>query len=237
MDKQILMIEDDPEIAELVELHLADLGFRTERVSDGETGLRTALEGNHELVILDVMLPRMDGLEVCKRLREKKKGLPILMLTAKSEEVDTVLGLELGADDYITKPFSIRELMARVKAIVRRVHALKAEEASGVGKGKIEHERLAIDIEMRRVTFSGNEVELTAKEFDLLTFLATHPGRPYSREQLLNLVWGYTFTGYEHTVNSHINRLRAKIEADPSHPAFIITVWGVGYRFADREAR
>ena len=148
-----------------------------------------------------------------------------------------MLGLEFGADDYITKPFSIRERMARVKAIVRRVHALKAEEASGAGKGKIEHERLAIDIEMRRVTFSGNEVELTAKEFDLLTFLATHPGRPYSREQLLNLVWGYTFTGYEHTVNSHINRLRAKIEADPSHPAFIITVWGVGYRFADREER
>ena len=237
MDKQILMIEDDPEIADLVELHLADLGFRTERASDGETGLRTALEGNHELVILDVMLPRMDGLEVCRQLREKKKGLPILMLTAKSEEVDTVLGLELGADDYITKPFSIRELMARVKAIVRRVNALKAEEASGAGQRRIEHERLTIDIEMRRVILSGNEVDLTAKEFDLLTFLASHPGRPYSREQLLNLVWGYTFTGYEHTVNSHINRLRAKIEADPSHPAFIITVWGVGYRFADREER
>ena len=181
------------------------------------------------------MLPGMDGLEICKRLREQKPRVPILMLTAKSEEIDKVLGLELGADDYLTKPFSIRELIARVKAILRRT-----QDQGNVAMGRVQptelaYDGLAIDLDKRRVTVEGTPVELTAKEFDLLALFASHPGKPFNREQLLNQVWGYSFSGYEHTVNSHINRLRSKIETDPSEPKFILTVWGFGYRFMDQE--
>jgi len=179
------------------------------------------------------MLPKMDGLAVCARIREKNPAMPILMLTAKSEEIDRVLGLELGADEYVTKPFSVRELVARIKALLRRVQADKDAAAGKAEKGRIEIGALVLDFEMRKVTREGATIDLTVKEFDLLALFARTPGRTYSRTDLLNLVWGYQFEGYEHTVNSHINRLRAKIEADPGHPRYLRTVWGVGYRFAE----
>jgi len=228
-----LIIEDDKDIADIVSLHLKDLGLDTERAVDGRTGLQKALENRYALVILDLMLPKMDGLAVCARIREKNPAMPILMLTAKSEEIDRVLGLELGADEYVTKPFSVRELVARIKALLRRVQADKDAAAGGTERGRIEIGALVLDFEKRRVTREGATVDLTVKEFDLLALFARTPGRTYSRTDLLNLVWGYQFEGYEHTVNSHINRLRAKIEADPGHPRYLRTVWGVGYRFAE----
>lgn len=174
----------------------------------------------------------MDGLDVCRNLRKSEVTTPILMLTAKSEEIDKVLGLEIGADDYLTKPFSIREFVARVKAIFRRqtINGKPAEESA---LNVLKMENLIIEQDKRKVVSNGNRIDLTPKEYDLLVLLALHPGKSYSREDLLNLVWGYEFSGYEHTVNSHINRLRAKIERDFSKPRYILTTWGVGYRFND----
>jgi len=234
MDKKVLIIEDDPDIADLLELHLKDLDLNLDRAEDGEFGLQKALGSDYELVILDLMLPKLNGLDVCKKIREKKKSLPILMLTAKSEEFDKVLGLELGADDYMTKPFSIRELIARIKAIIRRVNAVIEDQGSSDIK-ELEFGPLNVNLEKRKVLLDGVSIELTAKEFDLLALFASNPGKAYTRENLLNIVWGYQFTGYEHTVNSHINRLRAKIENNPAEPKFIRTVWGVGYNFAEHE--
>lgn len=234
MEKKVLFIEDDPDVANLVEIHLKDLGFIPDRAVDGVDGVNKALKNEYVLVILDLMLPRLDGFEVCKRIRQEKKGLPILMLTSKSEEIDKVLGLELGADDYITKPFSLRELMARVKAIIRRVDAAK-EEATGEQPREVIFDELTINLEKRKVTLAGRVIELTAKEFDLLALFASHPGRAYSRQELLDIIWGYQFDGYDHTVNSHINRLRSKIETNPAEPKYIKTVWGVGYRFVEVE--
>ena len=228
-----LIIEDDDDIADVVSLHLKDLGLTAERAVDGRSGLQKALENTYAIVILDLMLPKMDGLAVCARIREKNAATPILMLTAKSEEIDRVLGLEIGADEYVTKPFSVRELVARIKALLRRVQADKDAAAGAADKGRIEIGALVLDFDKRRVTRAGATVELTVKEFDLLALFARTPGRTYSRTDLLNLVWGYQFEGYEHTVNSHINRLRAKIESDPGHPRYLRTVWGVGYRFAE----
>jgi DNA-binding response OmpR family regulator len=228
-----LIIEDDKDIADVLALHLKDLGLVAERAVDGRAGLQKALENTYALVILDLMLPKMDGLAVCARIREKNPAMPILMLTAKSEEIDRVLGLEIGADEYVTKPFSVRELVARIKALLRRVQADKDAAAAVSEKGRIEIGALVLDFEKRKVTLEGATVELTVKEFDLLALFARTPGRTYSRTDLLNLVWGYQFEGYEHTVNSHINRLRAKIETDPGHPRYLRTVWGVGYRFAE----
>jgi DNA-binding response OmpR family regulator len=193
-----------------------------------------ALKGDYRLVILDLMLPGLDGLEVCKRIRKERDTLPILMLTARSEEFDKVLGLELGADDYLTKPFSIRELVARIKAIVRRSSRSGAGAAAPTAAA-IEIHDLSIHLEKRRVIQEDRTIELTPKEFDLLVLFASHPGRVFTRDELLNQVWGYQFEGYGHTVNSHINRLRSKIERDPSEPELITTVWGVGYRFAEPE--
>ena len=235
MENKVLIIEDDPDIADLFEIHLKDLSYVLDRAIDGEEGLEKALTNIYQLIILDLMLPKLDGFEVCKRVREKNKSIPILMLTARSDELDKVLGLELGADDYLTKPFSIRELMARIKAIFRRVSAVKEEIAGEPEMRELTRGELSINLEKRRVLLSNQPVDLTRKEFDLLVLFASNPGRVYNREQLLNQVWGYQFMGYEHTVNSHINRLRAKIEPDPSQPRFITTVWGVGYRFADLE--
>jgi len=229
--ERALIIEDDKDIADVVSLHLKDLGLATDRASDGRSGLAKALENRYALVILDLMLPKLDGVAVCSRLREKNPALPILMLTAKSEEIDRVLGLEIGADDYVTKPFSVRELMARVKALLRRTQTEKEAQTGGT----IRIGGLELDFDKRKVTSAGALVDLTVKEFDLLGLFARNPGRTYSRSQLLNLVWGYQFEGYEHTVNSHINRLRAKIETDPAHPKLLRTVWGVGYRFAEAE--
>jgi two-component system, OmpR family, alkaline phosphatase synthesis response regulator PhoP len=231
--ERALIIEDDKDIADVVSLHLKDLGLAADRAPDGRSGLAKALENRYALVILDLMLPKMDGLAVCTKIREKNPGLPILMLTAKSEEIDRVLGLEIGADDYVTKPFSVRELVARVKALLRRVRTDRNAAAGRAEKGRIEIGELVMDFEKRKVTLHERTIDLTVKEFDLLALFARNPGRTYSRTDLLNLVWGYQFEGYEHTVNSHINRLRAKLEADPGHPRYLKTVWGVGYRFAE----
>jgi len=178
------------------------------------------------------MLPGVDGIEICRRLRSRPVYTPILMLTSKSSELDRVLGLEMGADDYVTKPFSIRELTARVKALFRRVDELKKGNQAKIPE-VIHAKDLTIDLPRRKVTLKDNAIDLTAKEFDLLAYFAKHPGRVYTRAQLLDDVWGYGHDGYEHTVNSHINRLRTKIEENPAKPQFILTVWGVGYKFAE----
>lgn len=231
-----LIIEDSREIADLVRLHLRDVGCEADVAADGRRGLELAARGRYDLVVLDLMLPEMDGLAVCREIRTLPGYVPILMLTAKSSEIDRVLGLEMGADDYLTKPFSVRELQARVKALFRRVEALSSRASAGdAGAGEtIERGALRIETGKRRVSIGGREVALTAREFDLLVHFARRPGQVFNRGQLLDQVWGYNHEGYEHTVNSHINRLRAKIERDPSKPEYILTVWGVGYRFSDR---
>ena len=199
---------------------------------DGDDGLSKALKDNYDLIVLDLMLPNLGGLEICKEIRKEDDYTPILMLTSKSEEIDKVIGLEVGADDYLTKPFSIREFIARVKAIFRRVEAIQKDTDE---TGDIIFGDLVIEVEKRKVLLSGERIELTPKEFELLHLLASHPGRTYTREQLLNMLWGYQYSGYEHTVNSHINRLRSKIEKDLSKPHYILTSWGVGYRFSESE--
>ncbi len=234
-NRQVLIIEDDRDIADLVEIHLRDLGYTLDRAEDGRSGLDQFYESEYDLVILDLMLPGLDGLEVCKRIREENKYTAILMLTARSEELDKVLGLELGADDYLTKPFSVRELVARIKAIFRRLEADEERVSARYQSQRLQLGPLHLDLQKRKVMLNGQAVELTAKEFDLLALFATHPGRAFSRQELLDLVWGYQFSGYEHTVNSHINRLRSKIEPSPAKPVFIKTVWGIGYRFAEPE--
>lgn len=233
--KHVLVIEDDKDITELLKIHLKDLHCRVTTVIDGEKGYALTQKGGIDLIVLDLMLPGMDGLEVCRRVRADKNNTPILMLTAKSEELDKVLGLEVGADDYLTKPFGVREFIARVKAIFRRTESLKNGSAASGNSSVINFGDLEIDRERRKVQLKGKRLELTAKEFDLLLLFAAHPGKTYTREQLLELVWGYQFNGYDHTVNSHINRLRAKIEQDMSKPKYILTAWGVGYRFAELE--
>ena len=231
MPRQVLVIEDDEDIAKLVQLQLRELSCEVKLAYDGAVGLAEAESKPYDLVILDLMLPGVDGLEICRRIRAKSRYTPILMLTSKSSELDRVLGLEMGADDYLTKPFSVMELAARVKAIFRRVEALAAPHSEGK---LIECGPMRIDVEKRQVSIAGAAVELTAKEFDLLLHFAENPGRVFTRSQLLDKVWGYTHSGYEHAVNSHINRLRAKIENNPNQPEYIQTVWGVGYKFRDR---
>ncbi len=232
MPRKILIIEDDREIAHLVELHLKDAGYEATLAHDGNAGLEQALSKKFDMIILDLLLPGIDGLEICRRVRPVSPSTPILMLTSRSTEFDRVLGLEIGADDYLTKPFSIRELLARVKALFRRGESLK-QEALQESQKVVKAGDLTIDAEKRKVTLHGKEVLLTAKEYDLLFHFAKHPGRVYTRMDLLNLVWGYGYEGYEHTVNSHINRLRAKIEENPALPRFILSVRGVGYKFAE----
>lgn len=234
-ETRILIVEDDPKIVDLVQIHLDDFVDVIESAPDGLSGLEKALNNDYDLLILDLMLPHMDGLEVCRRVKERKKYMPILMLTAKSEEIDKVIGLELGADDYMTKPFSVRELVARVKAIMRRVELDNEKNANPDENTRLEFKDLVIDLEKHMVFVEGRKVDLTSKEFDLLSLFASHPGNTYSRERLLNLVWGYQYEGYEHTVSSHMNRLRNKIEKDPTNPQFIKTLWGVGYRFEAAE--
>jgi DNA-binding response OmpR family regulator len=232
MSRRILVIEDNKDLAHLLEIHLRDLSYEVDVAFDGDKGIAMADAENYNLIILDLMLPGLDGLEICRRLRTRPPYTPILMLTAKSSELDRVLGLEMGADDYVTKPFSIRELMARVKAIFRRIEQVKSEQEAG-DRVIIHAGDLTIDPEKRKVNIKGEPIDFTAKEFDLLLHFAKHPGRVYTRSQLLDEVWGYGHDGYEHTVNSHINRLRAKIEENPAQPRYILTVWGVGYKFAE----
>lgn len=226
--RKILLVEDETDIAELLALHLRDLDCDVTRAADGHEGMRQAFARNWDLVILDLRLPGPDGLSICRALRRESRYVPILMLTSKSSELDRVLGLELGADDYVTKPFSVSELMARVKAIFRRVESL--EKRFPGGSETLNIGSLKIDTSGRRVLINNELMSLTAREFDLLVHFARHPGHVFSRAQLLDSVWGYGHDGYEHTVNSHINRLRSKIELDPARPEVIVTVWGVGYK-------
>ena len=231
--RKILVIEDDQDIADLLKIHLGDLDCDVDLAMDGPTGLHKADPKVYEMIILDVMLPGMDGLEICKRIRNASTYIPILMLTAKTSEMDRVTGLEIGADDYLTKPFSVKELQARVKALFRLIQKFDTTAQPDSTESRIQAGDLTIDTEKRTVLLHGTPSRLTVKEFDLLVQFARTPGRVYTRTQLIELVWGYSYQGYEHTVNSHINRLRAKIEEDPAHPKYILTVFGVGYKFAD----
>ena len=232
MPHRILVIEDNTDIARLVALHLKDLSYQVDLATDGRSGLDRAMKGNYDLIILDILLPGLDGLEVCRRLRGASKHTPVLMLTARTTELDRVLGLELGADDYLTKPFSIMELLARVKAIIRRAGLADTQRPDN-GSDIIRINGLLIDPARRAVSVDDTAIDLTAREFDLLYYFASHPGQVFSRQQLLNRVWGYGHDGYEHTVNSHINRLRKKIERDPANARYILTVWGIGYKFTE----
>jgi len=229
--KKILMVEDDKHLIELVDIHLKDIHCDTTKVSNGKEALQKGLSQNFDLIILDIMLPDMDGFEICRQLRAEKNKTPILMLTARSEEIDKIIGLETGADDYMTKPFSVRELVARVKAILRRSEIFS--QNISLEEKVIEYGDLLIDPAKRKALLKGSKLDLTPKEFDLLFLFVCNPGKSYSREALLQKIWGQEFKGYEHTVNSHINRLRAKIEPDISQPVYILTTWGVGYRFTD----
>ena len=215
----------------MILLNIRDIDCEGNIAADGKQALELHARNDYQLVILDLMLPEIDGLEVCRQLRPSEPYVPILMLTSKSSELDRVLGLEVGADDYITKPFSIPELLARIKAQFRRMEALQSESTAPALN--ITFGDLTINTAKRQVIIDGTEISLTAREFDLLLHFATHPGLVFTRMHLLEQVWGYHYEGYEHTVNSHINRLRAKIERDPAKPAYILTVWGVGYRFCD----
>lgn len=236
MTKHILIIEDHADIANLLMINLRDKYMDVDHAADGESGLQLALDGNYDLVILDLMLPGMDGMDVCRTLRQQKVFTPVLMLTARTSELDRVLGLEVGADDYLSKPFSVPELVARVNAILRRADQYQRETATMI-QDSLRFGDLCIDPDKREVLLAGDTIDLTAREFDLLFHFASNPGRVYTRAQLLDSVWGYGHDGYEHTVNSHINRLRAKIEHDPANPQYVMTVWGVGYKFADSVAQ
>ncbi len=225
--RTVVVVEDDRDIAELVRSALSDAGWSVRIVHDGVLGLEAGLDDATDLVVLDLMLPGMDGLDVARRLRDARPDLLLLMLTAKATELDRVLGLELGADDYVTKPFSLRELQARVKALVRRQAAARDATPGGA---PIDIGPLTIDPAGRSATLDGAAVHLTQREFDLLVFLARHAGQVFSRHELLDRIWGAGFDGFAHTVNSHINRLRTKIERDPTDPQLIQTVWGRGYK-------
>ena len=230
----ILVAEDQTDIRELLVMNLRGAGYEVAAVADGAAALASQSEHASDLLVLDLMMPGLDGLEVCKALRARGRSTPILMLTAKSTELDRVLGLELGADDYLTKPFSLAELLARVKALLRRADLLRAAQAHPGGDAQaIRNGSLEILPAKRQVRFRGASLEFTALEFDLLLHFASHPGHVFSRSQLLDAVWGYTHDGYEHTVTTHINRLRNKLEADPMRPELILTVRGAGYKIRD----
>ena len=231
--RKLLVIEDDRELIDLLTLHLTAEGYQVDAAADGEAGLRAFQSGQYGLVILDWMLPSLGGIDVLREIRASDTRTPVLMLTARAEEADKVLGLELGCDDYLTKPFSIRELAARIKVLHRRIE--RAEELARIASGDriLDLGPLKIDHGKRKVQVGGEPVQLTVKEYDLLYTLASRPGRTFSRRQLLDLVWDQDSDVYEHTVNSHVNRLRNKIEDNPNRPRLILTVWGIGYRFTE----
>jgi DNA-binding response OmpR family regulator len=263
--KNILLVEDDVQITNLLSLHLHEPFYRVDACDKGEAALEKLAVGSYGLVILDIMLPDLSGIEICRRIREQNARTPILMLSSLSEETDKVLALELGADDYLTKPFGIFELMARVKALLRREHGGVLGEAGAVGRGavggdaaggavdaagvtgeagsaeggpvigagQVVRKDLVIDQNKHKVTVRGQRLELTPKEFDLLWLMASHPGKTFTRHELLELIWGFAFQEYEHTVTSHINRLRIKLEKNLNKPEYILTTWGTGYRFAE----
>ncbi len=228
----LLVIEDDENISTAIQEYFSRAGYSVTTAEDGVAGVQAALNERPDAVVLDLMLPKMDGLAVCRELREKAAYIPILMLTAKDDVVDKVLGLEMGADDYITKPFSLRELEARIKSVLRRVRAASRSE-SGNEDAPITRGKLRIDPAKREVTVGERLVELTPKEFELLRLFATNPGRVFPRKYLLEKIWDYSYEGYDRTIDSHINRLRAKIEDNPETPQLVLTVWGIGYKFSD----
>lgn len=239
--KNILLVEDDPQITNLLSLHLHEPFYRVTACDRGAVALRELEGGVFHLVILDIMLPDLSGIEICRRIREQNAKTPILMLSSLAEETDKVTALELGADDYLTKPFGVFELMARVKALMRR-----GNEGGGPGTGEgryagsavsdegmIARGELIVDRDKKKVTIRGQRLELTPKEFDLLVLMASHPGKTFTRHELLEMIWGFAFQEYEHTVTSHINRLRIKLEKNLNKPEYILTTWGTGYRFAE----
>jgi DNA-binding response OmpR family regulator len=228
MNRRILLIEDEQTIADLITLHLQDASVDVTCVDDGVQGLTVALREPWDLVLLDLNLPRLDGLDICQQIRHCNPETPIILITARSSEADRIKGLELGADDYVTKPFSVRELIARINALLRRVNTMK----SGTESDVIVAGDIVMNMSTHSVLVNGNMVMLTAREFELLKHFAKTPGQVFKRSELLESVWGHKHEGYLHTVNTHINRLRAKIEPDPGQPSYITTVWGVGYRLS-----
>lgn len=230
----LLVVEDDENISSAISEYFSRVGYNVRTVEDGLMGVKSALDEPPDAVVLDLMLPKMDGLAVCRELREKAGQLPILMLTAKDDVVDKVLGLEMGADDYITKPFSLRELEARIKSVLRRSKT-PATTDGAKDEAPITRGRLRIDPARREVTIGERQIELTPKEFDLLRLFAANPGRVFPRKYLLEKIWDYSYEGYDRTIDSHINRLRAKIEENPENPQMVLTVWGIGYKFSDEQ--
>ena len=228
----LLVVEDDENISTMINEHFSRAGYNVKTAEDGLAGVQAALNDHPDVVVLDLMLPKMDGLAVCREIREKAPYIPILMLTAKDDVVDKVLGLEMGADDYITKPFSLRELEARIKSVLRRVRTGTSKDGSGE-EAPITRGKLRIDPSKREVMVGERQVELTPKEFDLLRLFASNPGRVFPRKYLLEKIWDYSYEGYDRTIDSHINRLRAKIEDTPENPQMVLTVWGIGYKFYD----
>ena len=229
--KKILLVEDDPEITELLNLHFDANLYQLSCSNNGKNALEKISNENFDLVILDITLPEINGLEICKKVRRDNVQTPLMMLTCRAEESDKVLALELGADDYVTKPFGILELMARVKALLRRTdhHSVAGEQQTD----EIVYKDLSIDKHKRKASLKDQRLDLTPKEFDLLVLLASSPGKTFTREELLKIIWGLAFAGYEHTITAHINRLRIKIEKDLNHPEYILTSWGTGYRFTE----
>lgn len=221
-------------MAQLLKLHLEQAGCQVELVRDGPGGLARGRSGSFDLIVLDLTLPALDGIEVCRQLRADGVLTPLLMLTARAAEQDRVRGLDVGADDYLVKPFSVAEFVSRANAIFRRQDFYR-RQGLGDDQGVLDYGALRIAPDKREVSLRGKSIVLTAKEFDLLLVLARQPGRPFSRAQLLDLVWGYGYSGYDATVKSHVNRLRAKLEDDASNPHYILTVWGTGYKFFDPE--
>ena len=236
MDKRLLLIEDDPSIQEVIALHIEALGLDLDWEANGKTGLERALHQPYALIILDIQLPGAHGIEVCRSLRKAGIDTPILMLTSRTDEADKALGLDSGADDYLTKPFGVVELSARIRALLRRSNrgAVPSQDSSGANE-TVTFSELVIDFARRKVSIKGVVLDLTRIEFDFLAFLVRHPGRPFTREQLLNAIWEYETSGYDNAVNSLVNRLRQKMEIDPRDPRYIKTVWGIGYRFAELE--
>jgi DNA-binding response OmpR family regulator len=226
---KILVVDDEPNIREVVGLYLRQDGHAVVVAANGEEALRLYRQARPDLVVLDLMLPGLSGLEVCRRIQGERR-VPLIMLTAKGEEEDRIVGLGVGADDYVVKPFSPRELVARVAAVLRRVNEASAGPANGE---VLSFGELQINPNTRIVTVQGDPVTLTAREFDLLHHMASSPGRVFTRDQLMESVWGYTFAAETSTVTVHVRRLREKVEADPVHPCRLLTVWGVGYRFID----
>lgn len=231
MAGKALVIEDDDDVALLIAAPLEDLNYKVMRASDGKTGLEMALSGDYALIILDLMLPELHGMDVCRGIRQEDEDVPIIVVSMASSEVDTVLLLELGADDYLTKPFREGELKARIRTILRRSSRTKSKDTPTTHT----HDEFEINFEKRVVTMKGSPVELTPREFDLVAALASRPGFPFSRDDLNEAVYGQEVSGYDHSVTAHINRLRHKIEPDPDSPKYILTVRGVGYRFADKK--